>query len=268
MVCWTYVHRVLYFFIGGSLYLLYVDESGEPSNKEEQYFILGGISIYETNAFFLSQAFDKVQEKWFPEATSSIEFHASKIYNRNGEPWHSMSKEDCRAVFVDLCNALDSVSHKALSLFAVAVHKQSFPSEPPVEKAFHELCGYFDSFLTQSNLQLPNNKNRGLMVLDSNKYKGHLDTLLLEYRQFGGTKYGRVKNFADAPVFANSQTTRLIQAADFVAYSVYRRYERSDTLLLDKLINRFHCEDGKIHGLQHLIAGYKSCTCPACLSRR
>lgn len=250
------------------MYLLYVDESGEPSNQDEQYFVLGGISIYENNAFFLSEAFDRVQEKWFPKATSSIEFHSSKIYNHNEEPWRSMSRENRQAVFIDLCDALDSVSPKALNLFAVAVHKNSFPNESPVEKAFHELCGHFDSFVSQSNLKSTNDKNRGLMVLDSNKYKGHLDTLLLEYRKFGGTKYGRVKNFADAPVFANSQTTRLIQAADLVAYSVFRRYERSNTLLLDRLINRFQNEDGKIHGLMHLISGYKNCTCPACFSRR
>ncbi len=230
--------------------------------------MLAGISIYENNAYFLSEAFDKVQEKWFPGANSTIEFHASKIQNGNEEPWRSLSRDERRAVFSDLCAALLSTSQKALVLYGVSVHKPSFPNEDPVEKAFHELCGHFDVFITQSNYRTERDKNRGLMILDSNKYAGHLDRLLLEYRKFGGTKYGRVKNFVDAPAFANSGTTRLIQAADLVAYAIYRRYERADTFLLDKLIGRFQQEDKKIHGLMHLVAGYWNCSCPACLSRR
>ncbi len=250
------------------MYLLYVDESGEPSNTNEDYFILGGVSIYENNAYFVSETFDRVQEKWFPGQTTPIEFHASKIRNRNEEPWRSMRREQCQNVLLDLCDAIVSTSPKALSLFGVAIHKSSFPSDNPVEKAFHELCGHFDEFIGQSNINSHRDKNRGLLILDSSKYKGHLDVLLLEYMKYGGTKFGRVKNFADAPVFANSKTTRLIQAADLVAYAIYRRYEESDARLLDRIIGRFQRVDKKIHGLMHLISGFRSCTCPACLSRQ
>jgi len=121
------------------LYLLYVDESGEPSNKDEQYFVLGAVAVYENNAYFLSEAIDKIQDKWFPGATQPIEFHAAKIFNHSEEPWRSMPKEDRKGVIYDLCLALDSINQKGLSLFGVAIHKASFPSENPVEKAFHEL---------------------------------------------------------------------------------------------------------------------------------
>lgn len=250
------------------MYLLYVDESGESSNQAEQYFVLGAVSVYENQAFFLSQAIDKVQEKWFPAATSSIEFHAAKISNHSEEPWKSLPFEKRREILQDLCSALESVNRKGLTLFGVAIHKKSFPGENPVEKAFHEICGHFDEFIEQANLNPDRDKNRGLMILDSAKYKGHLDTLLLEYRQAGGTKFGRVRNFADAPTFANSKTTRLIQIADLVSYAIFRRYERSDTTLLDRIIPYFYRRDKTIHGLMHHISGYKTCTCPACLSRQ
>jgi len=74
-------------------------------------------------------------------------------------------------------------------------------------------------------------------------------------------------SLAGDPVGVSVMMT-LIQAADLVAYSIYRRYERSDTFLLDKIVGRFQREDKKIHGLMHLIAGYRNCTCPACLSRQ
>lgn len=251
------------------MYLLYVDESGEPTNQNEQYFVLGAVAVYENNAYFLSEAFDRVQEKWFPAANESIEFHAAKIYNHSEEPWRSLPLDTRRMIMKDLCLALDSIGPKGLSLFGVAVHKQSFLAENSVEKAFHEICGHFDEFIDQTNFNLhKTNKNRGMMILDSAKYKGHLDTLLLEYRKTGKTKFGRVKNFADAPTFANSKTTRLIQAADLVSYAIFRRYERADASLLDQIVHRFQRRDKVIHGLMHHIAMYKSCTCPACLSRQ
>ncbi len=251
------------------MYLLYVDESGEPSNLNEQYFVLGAVAVYENNVYYLSKAIDEVQEKWFPAAADPIEFHAAKIRNRSEEPWCSLRQEQCHEILLDLCAALDKFTEKQLVLFGVAVHKPSFPNEDPIEKAFHEICGHFDAFIQQSNLSLEKgDKNRGLMILDSAKYKGHLDTLLLEYRKAGKTKFGRVKNFADAPTFANSKTTRLIQVADLVAYAIFRRYEKSNTLLLDRIIKRFHQSDGVFHGLMHHIARYWDCTCPACMSRR
>jgi hypothetical protein len=251
------------------MYLLYVDESGEPSNLNEQYFVLGAVAVYENNAYFLSRAIDEVQEKWFPSAVDPIEFHAAKIRNRSEEPWCSLRQEQCYEILSDLCSALEAFTEKQLVLFGVAIHKPSFQNEDPVEKAFHEICGHFDEFIEQSNLNLGKmDKNRGLMILDSAKYKGHLDTLLLEYRKTGKTKFGRVKNFADAPTFANSKTTRLIQVADLVSYAIFRRYEKSNTLLLDKIVHRFHRRDRVIHGLMHHVSRYRECTCPACLSRQ
>lgn len=200
-----------------------------------------------------------------------MEFHAAQIHSGNGEPWHSLRRPDRQQILIDLCDAIVSIPPKALYLFGVAVHKASFDREDPVEKAFHELCGHLDAFIEQANLELEKggkSKNRGLMVLDCSRYAGRLDKLLLEYRRKGGTKFGRVRNFADAPTFAKSETTRLLQAADVATYAVFRYYERNDTLLFNRLIGRFHETQGKIHGLMHLRAAWRECACPGCLSRK
>jgi hypothetical protein len=253
------------------MFLVYVDESGQPSNPEEKVFVLGAVAVYENQAYFLSQELDKVEEKWFPQAPNPIEFHASRILNGNEEPWHSTSKEDRKKILVDLCNAVVRVTPKGLSLFGIAVSKESFSNEDVVEKAFQELCGHIDAFVDGSNIERARQgreKNRALMILDSSKYGTQLDELLLAYRIEGGTKFGRVKNFADAPAFANSTTTRLLQVADLVSYAIHRRYEKADTSLLDLLLPRFQEKEGKIHGLMHLIGNWRSCVCPACISRR
>lgn len=253
------------------MFLIYVDESGDVRNAQDKTFVLGSVAVYENQVFFLSQEFDKIQQKWFPDALDAIEFHASSILNGMGEPWHSKRKEERRDVLLDLCKAIASITSKGLSLFGIAVHKESFPGEDIVEKAFQQLCGHVDAFIEASNLEVSKegkDKNRGLMILDSSKYGTDLDKLLLAYRIKGGTKFGRVKNFADAPTFANSDTTRLLQAADLVSYAIYRRYERADTFLLDTLLPRFQEKEGKIHGLMHLIGNWRQCSCQACISRR
>ncbi len=250
------------------MFILYVDESGDPRNVKDEYFVLGAVAVYETTAYFLSRAMDKVQNEWFPDSPGAIEFHSAEIYNHNGEPWHSLGRQKCQMVLEQLCGVITAFIDRGLFLFGVAVHKASFPNDDPVEKAFHELCGHFDKFIEESNTTLSTKeRDRGLMILDSARYKGHLDKLLLEYRRAGGTKFGRVKNFADAPSFADSKTTRLLQAADLVAYSIFKRYERHDARLLDQLMAQFHQSDGVIHGLMHLVAKWRDCPCPACMSR-
>lgn len=253
------------------MFLVYVDESGEIANPTEKFFVLGAMAVYETQAYFLSQAFDKVQDKWFPSALDPIEFHASKIYNGDGEPWHSVKRSDRNQILTDLFHEIGRVTPKGLSLFGIALEKNAYSSPNQLESAFQELCGHVDAFISASNLSSSNegrDKNRILMILDSSKYHGHLDKLLLAYRLRGGTKFGRVRCFADAPTFANSSTTRLLQAADLVSWAVYRRYERSDTFFLDKILSRFQEKDGKIHGLMHLANDWRNCSCQACISRK
>ena len=250
------------------MYLIYVDESGVQKNPQDDYFILGAVAVYETRAYFLSQAIDNIQEKWFPKAPDPIEFHAAKIYNRNCEPWRGLNKDECRQVLFDLCDAICEVYDRGLYLFGVAVHKSSFPNDDCVEKAFYELCGHCDEFISQMNYKLEKKeRNRGLMVFDSSRYRGHLDKLLLEYTKRGGTKFGRIRNFADAPTFADSATTRLLQCADLVAYALFRRYNAGDTRFLDRIMSRFYRSGGVIHGLMHVVARWRDCPCPACMSR-
>jgi len=69
-------------------------------------------------------------------------------------------------------------------------------------------------------------------------------------------------------MFTDSKLTRMLQWADFVAYAVFRRYEHSDSALLDRIIGKFAQSGGVLHGLVHLLANYQECYCPACVTRR
>jgi hypothetical protein len=149
-------------------------------------------------------------------------------------------------------------------LFGIALEKDI--TNDPVGRAFEEICNRCDLFPRRLHAQ--GDTQRALIIFDESRYEASLQTLLAEYRSLGTRYGGTFKNFADVPFFANSKATRLLQLADLVAYAVFRRYERGDTRLLDKIISKFDTEDGVIHGLVHITRSSATCTCPACLTRR
>lgn len=244
------------------MYLLYVDESGNPDGKEDKYFVLGGISMYERRPYFLNDEVNKIEREFFPTATvGSIEFHAQAIVSHSDEPWRSLPAPKRLQILERLCGIINDHD---VTLFGVAVERAIVAE--PVRLAFEELCLRFDIFLSRREQQ-EGKKNCGLTVFDESRYESRLQTLLSEYRSIG-TKHGKLRNFADVPFFADSRSTRLLQLADLVAYSIYRRYEREDNKFLTKIISKFSSEDGAIHGLLHWTKDRSSCLCPACLTKK
>lgn len=241
------------------MHLLYVDESGNPDGDEDKYFVLGGIAVFEREVYWINEEVNKLAATHFPAA--DIEFHAQAISSHREEPWHSCPTIQRNSIIDSLCNIISS---RHVTLFGIALEKAT--TKDPVARAFEEICNRCDLFLRRPHAQ--GDTQRGLIIFDESRYETSLQTLLAEYRILG-TRYGStVKNFADVPFFANSKATRLLQLADLVAYAIFRRYERGDTRLLEKIIQKFDTENGVMHGLVHLTTASATCTCPACLTRR
>jgi len=110
-------------------------------------------------------------------------------------------------------------------------------------------------------------QQRGMIILDKTTRETSLQKLSREFRK-AGTRWGSLKNIADTPFFVDSRASRLVQIADHVAYSVFRRYNSGDAQYIDIIANRFDEADGIIHGLSHKHNSRDTCTCPGCLSRR
>ena len=47
------------------MYLLYLDDAGSPGNPAEEYFVLGGVCVYEARVEWFSRELDKLAS--FPE---------------------------------------------------------------------------------------------------------------------------------------------------------------------------------------------------------
>ena len=95
-----------------------------------------------------------------------------------------------------------------------------------METAFEDLCQRFDFFL--SRRKAAGDPQRGMIILDKTTRETSLQKLSREFRKVG-TQWGVLRNIADTPFFVDSRAFRLVQVADHVAYSVFRRYNSGRT---------------------------------------
>ena len=251
------------------MYILYIDGSGSVQSPSEQYFILGGVSIFERQIYHLIRHLDDYVTSLGLGPPEDIELHASVIANGSKRPWKGISRKR-RLEIID--GALDVFMEKGSDrtrLFAIAVDKQFRAPQDPVEYAFEEICNRFNLQLTRiyHRSQQPKvDAQRGLVVMDKSSYESALQNLAGKFR-LSGTRWGDLRNMAEVPLFVDSQASRLVQLADLVSWAVWRRYERRDTRYFDRISTRFDSEGGVMHGLVHFIPGHEACTCPACYSR-
>lgn len=259
----------LHFFVRvtglpATMHLLYLDDSGAVGNAGEQYLVLGGVSVFETQSHHITTKLDRLAATINLDDPHGVEFHASETFSRRRHPWKALSQDDARdtikAVLDVLGNARDTVR-----AFACVVHKDSYPNQDPMEIAFEDLCSRFDRYLRR--LRAGDNTQQGLVILDKSAHETTLQRMSVEFRTLG-TQWGVIRNLADTPFFVDSHASRLIQLADHVAYAVFRRYQAGDTQYFDRIAHKFYAEDGIVHGLAHKELRNPRCRCIACITRR
>jgi hypothetical protein len=246
------------------MYLLYLDDAGSAPNPNEEYFVLGGIAIYEAQADWFAREMDRRATDVNNSNPQSVEFHASEIYSGRDAPWNAMSKENRRGVIKSVLRVVNE-SYETARTFACAVHKASYPGRDPVEMAFEDICSRFDRFL--GRVRNEGHRERGIIIFDESAHETAIQRMARDFRALG-TRWGSIRNLAETPLFVDSRASRLVQVADHVAYAVFRRYNASDTQYFDIFAQRFDAMNGVIHGLAHKQLVDPNCLCPACLSRR
>jgi uncharacterized protein DUF3800 len=247
------------------MHLLYLDDSGSIQNANEEYIILGGISVFEIQAYHLAQELERLAETIDPANPLGVEFHASEIFARRIHPWDKLSKEEAKGVIKAVLKIIAN-SSDSTNAFCCAIHKSSFVTTTDhLSYAFEDLCKRFDMYL--GNMNFDGERQRGLLILDESSHETVLQNLAINFRKIG-TQWGGIKNLADIPFFVNSKASRIIQLADHLAYAAFRRYNGGDTSYFDIIAHKFYTNDGVIHGLAHKQKKTYNCMCPACMSRR
>lgn len=249
------------------MHLLYLDEAG-PDNRE--YFIVGGLTIHEQGVLPMADALNELASR-LPDPARDAEFHAGPMRKGAGV-WRRITREQraqLRQALVSLLTHGAPGSRHAPVLFAVAMHRASFPHHDTHERAYEEFFARPNGLL--GRLANAGDPHRCIAIADKSTLEATLQRLMAEWRDRGastGAAIGRMTAYAEVPLFVDSRASRLVQLADFVAHWVYRAYEHDDPSVLDQLLPAFDSEGESIHGLVHLIRDYRSSDCRACISRR
>lgn len=244
------------------MYLLYLDDSGAVSNPQEDYFVLGGVAVPDSSVRWLTHQIAEIARDILPDNPQSVEFHASEIFaGRPSSIWNNIDR-DCRIEIIT--RVLDKLnnSYPTIVSFACAIHKNSFPNEDPVLKAYEDISSRFNIYLDGTQ------NEKGIVIIDKSSYENSLQNLAMTFREEGNRWGSQLRNILEVPLFVDSKSSRIIQLADHIAYAVFRRYNASDLKYFNHIEGKFHQIDGVFHGLAHLQTINPSCTCPACITRR
>ena len=229
------------------MHILYTDESEAyfPGDTHPRYFILAGVSVYETRTDWLSKPLNDIAAR-FAADPSSVELHGGPMYQRTGFPWKRHSFDDrCNAI-KDALNVL-ALSHYSNRIFAVVVEKDAVEGHP-MNYAFEQLASRFDQYLGRLTYRtkLP---HRGMMLFDESAHEKAIQSAATDYRGAVGHQWGRLNYFAEVPAFMDSQSSRLIQLADLVAYALNHKFARNDETFYKIIETRFDSDKGRTHGL-------------------
>ncbi|HZT44657.1 MAG TPA: DUF3800 domain-containing protein [Gaiellaceae bacterium] len=243
--------------------LLYLDESGSLDNPNE-HFVVGGLAVHESDVRSLNRTIDAVARRHLAPHLQQLELHAQWIRAGKG-PWGRVPRPVKESLLRDVPGVLGRLAgNHGYALFAVARAPGAVPAADPLERSFEELLLRFTQMLIR--LGRAGDEQLGLVIADKAKYELVLQPVVQRWRT-SGTRFVRLTRLAEVPLFIDSRSTRLTQAADFVAHAVYRHYQAGDGSLLARMLPAFDTEGGVLHGLVHLVRDYRRCPCPACVSR-
>ncbi len=224
--------------------LLYVDESGSTIDPKQIFFVLAGICIFERQGYWISEELDKIAARFNPGDPNSVELHGSPMLNGRAF-WRQFPLPDRIKAIKDSLEVLakSNASHR---VFACVIRKSVVSPKDPVEVAFEQVVSRFDYYLKR--LHKSGDTQRGIIIFDKSTYETTIQTLATDFRKIGHT-WDVLRNLAEVPLFIDSRASRLIQLADLVAYSIFRKYESNDNQFLSIFNHKFDKEGDQVHGL-------------------
>jgi len=205
------------------VYLLYLDESGHSHDPNTQFFVLAGFCIFERQTHWLDSAINPIAARFNPADPGAIEFHGAPMRGGKFE-WAKVSPVSRAQAVVDILSLLSNRQLK-LRVFASVIEKSLVPLEQILQQSFENVAVQFDRFL--GDMFLRKNPQRGLVIFDKTNYEEKLQALSRVLKHEGHSN-GKLRNFAEVPLFLDSKASRLIQMADLIAYWIFRHYESGD----------------------------------------
>lgn len=254
------------------MYSLYLDGSGTHGGSP--VFILAGVAVHEQDAYHLQQRFEAPLGD-LPSGSDprDFELHAAEIKSPTrvaNSPWQHVDWPTRRRILQGSYRALRSYTCMdptyPCSFFGAVVERSYRDYE---ERAWEEVLHKFDEML-EGQAKSTGQHQRGIVIHDRSSTERQVQNWADKWRQLSG-RIGTLTHMTDVPFFSDSRASRLLQAADFVAWALWRYYgvRDRDEQWIKSLWDHFKSPDDKMHGLIHVSRGYKSgqCECLPCKSR-
>lgn len=206
------------------MHLLYLDESGHPHDPNTDFFVLAGFAVFERSTHWLESGMNPIAARLSHQDPSAIEFHGSAMYAAK-DGWSGIAPADRTQALVDVLSLLGNTQLK-LRVFASVIEKSLIPHDQILQQSFEAVAHQFDQYLADM-WSTRKDPQRGLVVCDKASYEQKLQTLSSLFKHQGHT-LGRLRNFAEVPLFLDSKASRLIQMADLIAYWIFRYFQSKD----------------------------------------
>lgn len=245
------------------MYLLYADESGDLAGPDSSVFVVGGIAVHEDAVRPLAgEVNGTINQYAGRQAGMQVEVHGSPMRGGRGE-WKRISSSKRHGLAHALLKLVVDWQHKGtgskIQPFAIVIDRDH--SQSPTETSYGELLFMFDGFLRDGRRD--GDPHNGILIADRSRYEKTLQAWV----EIARARYTRPKGdprrlyaLAETPFFVDSRSTRLMQIADLVAYSLYRGYNADDWSWASSLMPALLPDPVR---LVHFTSRSK-CECPAC----
>lgn len=228
------------------MYLLYLDESGHSHDPSTKFFVLAGFCIFERQTHWLESAIDPIAARFSATNPRAIEFHGAPMRAGKDE-WQGVQPADRVQAVVDILSLLPDQQLK-LKVFASVIEKTTMSADEILNRSFENVASEFDRYLQALYQSKKDNAQRGLVIFDKTSYEAKLQALSHVFKHEGHTN-GKLRNFAEVPLFLDSKASRLIQMADLIAYWIFRYFESGDDRGYKLIEPYFHGRHGSKAGL-------------------
>lgn len=246
------------------MYLLYVDESGDPGPAGSHFLILGASAIFEGKWLPLERDLRSLIDHYFPAPPKPSEIHLAELRKGKNE-FRTLTKIQRNHLLNDFCALARNLLATEFVMFSVIADKHHWfannvgkTGDDLYAEMFEDLSSRFDLFLRRRYSE--GAPNKGVIIADPHK-PSLSESLKTNQRiyQRRGHRWDVLYNLIETVFFLESDESPGLQFADLAAHALWRLVTANDNsiaTLIQPLFDReplgSRINPGKWHGIKYL----------------
>ncbi len=246
------------------MYLLYVDESGDPGVAGSPFLILGAAALFEGKWLSLERDLRALIDRYFTAPPKPTEIHLADL-RKGKKEFRVLTAARRQQLLADFCSLARSLLATELTMFGVITDKAYWfannvgkTGDDLYAEMFEDLSSRFDLFLRRRYVE--GAPSKGIIIADPHK-ESLSDALKTNQRLFQrqGHRWDVLYNLIETVFFLNSNESPGLQLADLAAYSLWRLMTANDQSIATGIFDLFDREPmtarinpGKWHGVKYI----------------